>query len=124
MKKQAYKPPRIKTNDLRTLVTFFEYKPIKGPEPGEVEKQELHKCYAQLYNPSMKDLEILKAHDTTEGLTMKIRDTKGEYTPTNKHFVEIHDYRYKNKVWNILEVAYDLENNDFNKVTLGEAHEK
>ena len=79
---------------------------------------------AQIYNPSMKDIEILRIHETKEGLTLKVRDTIGEYKPTNKHFVEIQDYRYGNKIWNILDVAYDFEDNRFNKIVLGDPHER
>lgn len=33
-----YKPPRVKTGDLRTPVIFHEYTANEGPEPGEYEK--------------------------------------------------------------------------------------
>lgn len=122
--KQKYKPKEITTGDLRTPVVFFEYKPSKGPEPGETKKKELHKCFALAYNPSMKDIEIMKVTDTKEALTIKIRDPKQDYQPTNKHFVEIQDYRYPGKIFNIIDVAYDMENNEFIKIILGNPHEE
>jgi len=122
--KTAYRPPKINTGDLRIPVVFFEYEPATGPEPGETEKQELHRCYALIYNPSMKDREILKVNETKEGLTLKIRDAKEEFVPTNKCFVEVLDYRYQNRIWNVIDVSYDFEDNRFIKLVLGEPNEK
>ncbi len=119
-----YKPPRITTGDLRTPVVFFEYVPNDGPEPGQNKKEILHECMAQIYKPSMKDIEILKVNDTADGMTLQVRDTKGAYTPTNKHYVEILDYRYKKKVWNVIDVSYDFEDNRFIKIVLGDARER
>lgn len=123
IKNQKYKPKEITTGDLRTPVVFFEFKPGKGPEPGDVKRKELFKCFALAYNPSMKDIEIIKATETKEGLTIKIRDPKQDYQPTNKHFVEVQDYRYENKIFNVVDVSYDLENNEFIKIILGNPHE-
>lgn len=114
-----YKPKKISTGDLRTPVLFFEYKPKDGPDPGEVEKALLHECHAEIYSPSMKDLEILKSKETKQALTINIRDSKGQYVPTNKHFVEINDYRYKGIVWNVVDVVYDMQDNSFIKLILG-----
>lgn len=114
-----YKPPKIGAGELRTPVSFLGYKPNDGPEPGEEVVENLFRCTCLAYNPSMKDLDILQAKDTKEGLTIKIRDLHQEYIPTNKHKVVIDDYRYKDKVWEIIDVAPDLENNSFVKIILG-----
>ncbi|MFC0232749.1 phage head-tail adapter protein [Vagococcus entomophilus] len=118
-----YKPPKVQTGSLRTPVSFYRYKPHSGPEPGEEEKEILHICYAEIYNPSMKDREILNSIETTNAVTINIRDTKGEYSPTNKHYVEIDDYRYKNVRWDVLDVRNDFENNAFITVLLGVVHD-
>lgn len=122
--KTSYKPKEITTGDMRTPVVFFEYQPPKGPEPGDIEKKELYRCFCLAYNPSMKDMEILKVSDTKEGLTIKIRDPQSDYIPTNKHYVELQDYRYKNQLFNIVDVSYDLEHNEFIKIVLGNPHER
>ncbi|MGY3766942.1 phage head-tail adapter protein [Vagococcus vulneris] len=117
--KTTYKPKKITAGDLRTPVVFFEYQQTDEFEPTESKKEELFKCLALAYNPSMKDIELLKVSDTKEGLTIKIRDPKQSYQPMNNHMVEIHDYRYEGKVFNIVDVSYDMENNEFIKVILG-----
>ena len=66
-----YKRPKIGAGELKTPVSFFQFIPGEGPEPGEIVKKELHSCKAQIYNPSMKDMEILNAKGTKEGLTIK-----------------------------------------------------
>lgn len=114
-----YKPKQTSSGDLRTPVTFFDYKPKDGPDPEETEKSTLHKCHAEIYSPSMKDLEKLKSSETKQALTIKIRDSKGEYVPSNKHFVEINDYRYRGITWNIIDVVFDMTDNSFIKLILG-----
>ncbi|WP_348922073.1 phage head-tail adapter protein [Enterococcus rotai] len=114
-----YKNSKIVAGDLNTPVTFFEFKPTKGPEPGEEEKEILFRCTALVYNPSMKDRDILNVSGTKEAVTIKIRDPFTDYLPNNKHKVELEDYRYASKVWEIVDVAPDVENNDFVKIILG-----
>lgn len=113
-----YKPPGADTGSLRTRIAFYEYAPDDGPEPTESKKAVLHECFAEVYNPSMKDIEIMKATDTKEAVTVRIRDTKGEYTPTNKHYAELFDYRYEGKIFNIIDVRHDLTDNNFTTILL------
>jgi len=114
-----YKPKETNAGTLRTPVSFYEYAPDRGPEPGQSKKSIIHECYAEIYNPSMKDIQIMEVRGTKEAVTIIIRDTKGEYIPTNKHFVSIHDYRYVNKILNVLDVRPDIRNNDFVTILLG-----
>ena len=113
--KSNYKKSKIVAGDLNTPVTFFEFQPNKGPEPVDEEKKELYFCTALVYNPSMKDRDIL---GTKEGVTIKIRDPHQSYIPTNKHKVRILDYRYGDKVWEIIDVSPDLEENSIVKIVL------
>lgn len=114
-----YEPPKVQSGSLRTPVVFFELTPAEGPEQGEDIKRVVHECFAEIYNPSMKDMEKLKTVNTKQAITINIRDTKGEYVPTNKDFVKIQDYRYKDITWNIVEVRPDFENNAFITLLLG-----
>lgn len=114
-----YRKPKIVAGDLNTPVTFFEYVPSAGPDPGNEKEKILYECTALLYKPSMKDREILNGLGTSEGITIKIRDPFTDYLSTNKHKVLIEDYRYKDKVWEVKDVSYDFEDNNFVKVILG-----
>lgn len=114
-----YKPKKITAGELNTPVSFFEFKPSEGPEPGEEEKKELYSCTCLVYNPSSKDRDILQSKGTKEAVTIKIRDPYTDYLPNNKHKVILDDFRYKDKVWDIVDHAPDIENNDFVKIILG-----
>lgn len=116
--KQKYQPPKTGSGQLRTPVQFYEYKPHKGPEPGEEEKLELYSCFAEVYNPSMKDLEILNSVETKQAVTIKIRDPHSDYIALNKHYVEIEDQRYSGVKWNIIDVRHDFADNRFITVLL------
>lgn len=114
-----YQPKNIVAGELNTPVFFFEFKPSDGPEPGEEEKKELYNCTCLVYNPSSKDRDILQSKGTKEAVTIKIRDPYTDYLPSNKHKVILDDFRYKEKVWDIVDYAPDVENNDFVKIILG-----
>lgn len=114
-----YKPKEIVAGELNTPVSFFEFKPSDGPETGEEEKEELYNCTCLVYNPSSKDRDILSGKGTKEAVTIKIRDPYTDYLPSNKHKVILDDFRYKDKVWDIVDHAPDIENNDFVKIILG-----
>lgn len=114
-----YIRPKIVAGDLNTPVTFFEFKPSDGPEPGDEEKNTLYNCTALVYDPSIKDRDLLNGIGTKEAVTIKIRDPFTDYLPSNKHKAQLDDYRYKDKIWEIVDVAPDMENNDFVKIILG-----
>lgn len=114
-----YKKPKIDSGDLRIKIEFWR-KTGSGPLPGSSKKEKKYECMAQVYNPSMKDLEILSVKGTKEGLTIKIRDPHEDYLPTNTDFVKVDDYRYgTEKEWNIIDVSFDFEDNRFVKIVLG-----
>lgn len=109
---------KSRTGKLNTKIVFWQYQPNSGPEPGEKEKKILYKARAEIYDPSMKDLEILNGKGTKKAVTIVIRDPRGKYVPTNKHFVEILDYRL-GECWNIMDVRQDISENRFVTIVLG-----
>lgn len=122
-KQNSYQPQEIKTGQLNTPVYFFDQKQ-HGPEPGADKGDELFHCLALAYDPSSKDQAILDSHSVTNGLTIKIPDPMGDYIASTDDVVEVQDYRYMNtdktfKQWNVVEVAYDFEDNRFVKIILG-----
>lgn len=114
-----YKKPKTDTGKLRTPVSFYELTPSTGPEPGGEDKKILHQCMCEAYNPSMKDLSILDTKGTKEAVTIRIRDPGAEYLPTNKHSAELDDYRYREKVFSVIDVRPDLTENRFITILLG-----
>lgn len=109
------------SGDLRTPVTFYEQTPNDGWEPGNVPTKEVFQAWAQVYGASTKDNVILNSHSYTAGVTIKIRDTQGEFVPSpTKHTVYIDDYRYKDvQGWDIIDVRPDFEDDRFVVLVLG-----
>lgn len=108
-----YVPPRVNTGELRTRVTFFEYAPSEGPEPGEEKKKTLYEPWAKVEEVWMRDVEDAKANGTLTDVTIVIRDPLGDYWPTNKHRFEIHSREYEGVVFEIERAQPDLQNHQF-----------
>lgn len=113
-----YKPPETGAGQLKTFVHFYEQSNT-GPEPGGSTKNDLYTCTAEIYNPSMKDIEVMKVNGTTKGVTIKIRDPLKDYQPSNRHKVKIDNFRYKDITWNITDVRPDIQNSQFITILLG-----
>lgn len=114
------------SGDLRTPVYFYEQTPNADGEPGEAPTLPIFMAWAQVYSASTKDNTILNAHEYTAGVTIKIRDTQGEFVPDpNKNSVYIDDYRYSNvEDWDIIDVRPDFEDDRFVVCVLGNPKEK
>lgn len=121
---QNYKRPKTGGAELRTPVFFYAYVPNEGPFPSESQEKILHKAMAEVYNPSMKDWELLNTKNTKRAVTINIRDPLNEYQPTNKHIVELQDFHFldeKEKFirWNIIDVQPNPKDSRFIKIILG-----
>lgn len=114
MRKFKYRNPRVHAGELRTPVTFFEYRPKKdSPYPDELEYAKLYDCWAKVDKVWLKDLEQAKANGTLSDITLTIRDPAGEYIPTNKHYLKIDAPEFKDFVYNIYSSQPDLQHRDF-----------
>lgn len=113
MWKNNYKPPRLRSGDLRIPVTFYEYEEKDGPIPGQKEKKVLFDCLAKIDGVWLKDLERAKQNGTLSEVTIIIRDPIGSYVPTNKHFLSVDEGIYQNKRYNIKHVQPDVKDPNF-----------
>lgn len=124
--KPQFNPNKTGSGELRTPVIFYEYVPDDSPFPTESELKPVYSCFAEPYNASMKDLEILNGTGAKKSVTINIRDTFGEYYPSTEHYVEVQDYRYGKLVddvmvydrFNVIDVRPNLTNNDLITVLL------
>ncbi|MEK4922386.1 phage head-tail adapter protein [Cytobacillus sp. FSL R5-0569] len=112
-----YKSPRTTSGNLNTPITFYRFTPNDGPEPGERKKEVIFNAFCSVDTVWMKDIEVAKANGTLTDLTIKIRDTQGEYVPSNEDYFTIESVYYKNgnepRYYNIESVKPDLANKDF-----------
>ncbi|EMF0108793.1 phage head-tail adapter protein [Enterococcus hirae] len=106
------------TRKLNTKVFFYGYIPKDGPYPGEETQSLLYKSRAEIYDPSIKDLEVLNGIEAKLAVTLIIRNPGKKYIPSNKHFAKIFDYRYEKYTWNIVEVRPDIARNEFVTILL------
>lgn len=113
-----YKPPETTSGDLKTPVTFFKQSG-SGPERGRGTPNEIYHCTAEVYSPSMKDIEVMKVRQFTKGVTIKIRDPLEDYVPQSEHLVEVHHPRYKNRTWEVKDVRPDIQDGRFITILLG-----
>lgn len=112
MWKNEYKPPRLRSGDLRIPVTFYEYEENEGPRPGQKKKKVLFECLAKVDSVWLKDMERAKQNGTLSEITVIIRDPIGSYVPTNKHYIEINDPIYP-EPYNIKHVQPDVQDRSF-----------
>lgn len=103
--------------DLSTPVAFYKMGLPSGLDLTE--KEELvYQTYAEVYNPSMKDIEVMNAHDIKKAMTLKIRDPFQTYQPQNRHKVIIKDERYQHGFWEIVEIRPDFHDRRFITILL------
>lgn len=118
---KPYKRPEITSGDLDKPVEFFVIGQSSGPEVGmDGEPEVLYFCMADVYESSMKDIERNQTVSAKNMVTMKIRDTYGEYLPQTEHKFEIRHHNYPHK-YNVIDVAPDTSESGFIKV-VGEAY--
>ncbi len=110
---------RTNNGTMRTLVTFQGEGLDTSPDAREGALIDIFKTYADVYNPSNKDLTILGSQNVKNGVTLKIRDPLSAYQPKNDDKVIIDDPRYSDKVWNILDIQPDFHDRTFLKIILG-----
>ncbi|USK43726.1 phage head completion protein [Cytobacillus oceanisediminis] len=104
---------------LNTRVSFYEYVPNDGPEPGEKKSKELYKSWAKVDEVWLKDIEIAKSNGTLSDVTITIRNPGRTYQPNNKHYLSIDSDYYRDKDFNIKHVRPDLKNRGFIQVIAG-----
>lgn len=115
-----YVQKKTGSGELRTPVSFYAYAPSTGPEPTEEEFEKLFECFCEVYSASSKDLEIITSKSVTAktAVTIRIRDSFGEFYPSTEGYAELHDYRYNSMRFNIVDVRPDLVEQDFITVLL------
>ena len=102
--KKTIKHETVDNGKLNTMVVFYNAKP-GGRLPSD--KQELKKLFtawAEVYNPSLKDIEIMRGKGIKRAVTIVIRNPLSSYRPKNNHIVEIKHVDYKDERWNVEDI--------------------
>lgn len=96
----------ITGGDMRTPVIFYTFTPSDDFMPGETEKEVYFKCFANVYPPSQKDLNLT---DNEASISMVTFYPIG-LEITNDIVFEIDLPRYKGKQFNISLIEDDTDN--------------
>ncbi|HEL1612376.1 phage head-tail adapter protein [Streptococcus suis] len=109
----------ISNGDLRSPVVFYSSTVEEGLDGRDMAFEKVFSTFADVYNPSLKDLEISKSKGVKASLTLVIRDPLTAYVPKNQHFVEILDLRYAGQKWEILDIRPRFDERSFLTIVLG-----
>lgn len=112
--KPTFNRKKTTTRSLSTPVIFYQATKT-SPEPNSKKLVEVYKTFAEVYNPSIKDIEIMNAQGVQNAVTINIRNTQGYFFPTLDHIVTLNHPFYKNTEFNIIDIA---PSNDFIKMIL------
>lgn len=110
--------PKLKQGLLRVPVTFYQQNLAEGVHGRARAYEELYATYAQVYNPSLKDIEIGRGLETRASLTIRIRDPLGSFQPHNDHVVVVADRRFEG-YWSIIDIRPDFEQQEMITIVLG-----
>jgi len=120
--KQNYrKQNTIKTNNgtMRTPVTFYGPGHDNSLDGRDGLGKKLYRAYAEVYNPSNKDRQVLTAKGVHRAVTVRIRDPLSSYQPENKQLAKIDDLRYSYIDWQVVDFHPDFQDRQFLVILLG-----
>lgn len=91
-------------NQLDYRVTFYEVV-NEGPEAGMNEWKELYSCFAGLYEPTQKDVQLGNLELSKRSVTLNIRDAQPQFTPNVNQTFKIENGMYADLFFNVKNVA-------------------
>lgn len=95
--------------EFRTPATFYSAKADTSLHGRDIVYQELTKAFVEVYNPSNKDVEVMKVHGVKSAVTIKMRDQFGTYQPSNSDMVKLAGLKFKDKYWQIVDIRPDFD---------------
>lgn len=91
-------------NQLDYRVTFYE-NTNDGPEAGMNERNELYSCFAGMYEPTQKDVQLGNLELSKRSVTLNIRDAQPQFIPNVNQTFEIQNGMYAGLFFNVKNVA-------------------
>lgn len=104
LKGKSIKDERTDNGSLSTLVTFYSSHSTGRLPSQNVSYEKLFDAWAEVYNPSMKDIEIMRGTGVKQAVTIKFRNPFTSYEIKNDHFVKLHSAPYKDTMWEIITI--------------------
>ncbi|KST92871.1 hypothetical protein [Lactococcus lactis] len=121
IKSEKTRKNTIKTNNgtMRTPVTFYGPGLDNSLDGRDGLGEKLYRAYAEVYNPSNKDRQVLTAKGVHRAVTVRIRDPLSSYQPENKQLAKIDDLRYSDIDWQVVDFHPDFQDRQFLVILLG-----
>lgn len=91
-------------NNLDYRVSFYKLV-ADGPEAGVSKPQQVYACYAGLYEPTQKDVQLGNLGLDKVSVTLNIRSAHPQYMPTVREIFQIENGIYQGLFFNIKNVA-------------------
>lgn len=91
-------------NNLDYRITFYDVV-NNGPEAGMNDWQEIYSCFAGLYEPTQKDVQLGNLELSKRSVTLNIRDAQPQFIPNVNQTFEIKNGMYAGLFFNIKNVA-------------------
>ena len=66
----------------------------EGPEAGMGELQNVYSCFADMYEPTQKDVQLNNLEVSKRSVTLNIRDAQPQFVPTVNQVFEVHNGMY------------------------------
>ncbi|AYU54678.1 hypothetical protein [Staphylococcus debuckii] len=91
-------------NQLDYRVTFYE-STNDGPEAGMDTLQQVYSCFAGLYEPTQKDVQLGNLELSKRSVTLNIRNAQPQFIPSVNQTFEIKNGMYAGLFFNVKNVA-------------------
>lgn len=94
----------MRSNSLKDYVTFYAITD-NGPEPGMGTSKKVFKSYAEVHEPSAKDVQLGNLELDKTNITVIIRNCFPEYVPKVNQTFTLNTGMYQNQNFNIKHVS-------------------
>ncbi|WNM55018.1 hypothetical protein CoNPh25_CDS0013 [Staphylococcus phage S-CoN_Ph25] len=83
---------------------FIQFQ-ITDPKQERVTREEVFSCFAGLYEPTQKDVQLGNLETSKRSVTINIRNAQPDFLPTVNHVFEIKNGMYAGLTFDIKNVA-------------------
>lgn len=94
----------MRSNSLKDYVTFYAITD-NGPEPGMGTSKKVFESYAEVHEPSAKDVQLGNLELDKTNITINIRNSFPEYTPKVNQTFTVNTGMYQGLTFNIKHVS-------------------
>lgn len=95
---------QLNLNSLDYRIAFYSLS-YDGPEAGMSERVKVYECWADVYEPTQKDVQLGNLETSKKSVTLNIRNAQPQFVPHVNQVFEILNGVYKGLVFDIKNVA-------------------